>query len=86
MRIVAGRYLHFKGREYEVIGTARHSETLEEFVVYKALYGKGDMWIRPKYMFSEKVTFKGKVVSRFRRVREGQITRAKQPSEPHKGI
>ena len=46
-----GRYRHFKGNEYEVIGVARHSETLEEMVVYRALYGDGGLWIRPLAMF-----------------------------------
>ena len=54
-----GKYRHYKGKEYEVIGIARHSETLEELVVYKALYdsefGKGAIWARPKKMFLEKV-------------------------------
>ena len=50
-----GRYRHFKGKEYEVIGTARHSETLEEMVVYRALYGDGSLWVRPAAMWSETV-------------------------------
>lgn len=50
-----GRYRHFKGKEYEVIGTARHSETLEEMVVYRALYGDGGLWVRPAAMWSETV-------------------------------
>lgn len=50
-----GRYRHFKGNEYEVIGTARHSETLEEMVVYRALYGDGGLWVRPAAMWAEQV-------------------------------
>lgn len=50
-----GRYRHFKGMEYQVIGTARHSETLEEMVVYRALYGDGGLWVRPAAMWSEQV-------------------------------
>ena len=50
-----GRYRHFKGNEYEVIGVARHSETLEEMVVYRALYGDGGLWVRPLAMFLSKV-------------------------------
>lgn len=50
-----GRYRHFKGGEYELIGTARHSETLEELVVYRALYGDGGLWVRPAAMWSERV-------------------------------
>ena len=53
--IKPGRYRHFKGSEYEVIGTARHSETLEEMVVYRALYGDGGLWVRPAAMWSETV-------------------------------
>ena len=54
-KVKIGRYRHFKGREYEVLGVARHSETEEEFVVYKPLYGEGDLWIRPLEMFVETV-------------------------------
>lgn len=51
--IKPGCYRHFKGNEYEVIGTARHSETLEELVVYRALYDNGGLWVRPAAMWSE---------------------------------
>ena len=60
-----GRYRHFKGNEYEVIGTAKHSETLEEYVVYKALYGEGGLWIRPAEMWNETVERDGKTFKRF---------------------
>lgn len=63
--IKKGRYRHFKGNEYEVIGTARHSETTEEYVVYKALYGDGGLWIRPKEMWNETVERDGKTFKRF---------------------
>ena len=53
--IKPGRYRHFKGNEDEVIGTARHSETLEELVVYRALYGDGGLWVRPAAMWTETV-------------------------------
>lgn len=53
--IQPGRYRHFKGKEYQVIGTARHSETLEEMVVYRALYGEGGLWVRPAAMWNETV-------------------------------
>ena len=53
--IQPGRYRHFKGKEYQVIGTARHSETLEELVVYRALYGDGGLWVRPAAMWTETV-------------------------------
>ena len=60
-----GRYRHFKGNEYEVLFTARHSETEEEMVVYRALYGEGGLWVRPMGMFLENVTVDGKTVPRF---------------------
>ena len=60
-----GKYRHFKGKEYEVIGIAHHSENLEDFVVYRALYGEGELWIRPLSMFFEKVERDGKVFDRF---------------------
>ena len=53
--ITPGRYRHFKGNEYEVLGVARHSETLEDMVVYRALYGDGGLWVRPASMWSETV-------------------------------
>ena len=69
-----GKYRHYKGKEYEVIGIAKHSETLEEFVVYRHLVGDKDMWIRPKKMFLEKVKIDGKEVSRFEFV-SGEINK-----------
>ena len=48
-----GRYRHFKGNEYQVLGIARHSETLEELVVYRALYGDGGLWVRPASMWTD---------------------------------
>ena len=61
-----GYYRHYKGKEYEVIGVARHSETLEELVVYRALYGQGGLWVRPLAMFTESVEVDGNAVPRFR--------------------
>lgn len=52
---VGKKYRHFKGKEYEVIAIGKHSETLEEMVVYKALYGDGDIWVRPLSMFITKL-------------------------------
>ena len=63
-KIKLGRYRHYKGNEYEVIGIAHHSETLEEMVIYRALYGKRELWARPAYMWSETVTYNGKEVKR----------------------
>jgi hypothetical protein len=60
-----GRYRHYKGKEYRVIACAKHSETDEELVVYRALYGNFDLWVRPKAMFEETVTVNGTSVPRF---------------------
>ena len=60
-----GKYRHFKGNEYEVIAIAKHSETLEEMVVYKALYGDGGYWVRPASMWNETVIKDGKTFKRF---------------------
>ena len=60
-----GRYRHFKGKEYEVIGVARHSETEEELVVYRALYGDFGLWVRPLSMWNELVERDGKTFRRF---------------------
>ena len=69
--IKLGKYQHFKGNLYQVIGVARHSETLEELVVYKALYdseefGPNSLWVRPRKMFMENVVVDGKEMPRFR--------------------
>ena len=61
----AGRYRHYKGGHYEVLGVARHSETEEPLVVYRALYGERGLWVRPLDMFTEAVTVDGKPVPRF---------------------
>ena len=66
--IQLGRYRHYKGNEYEVIGEARHSETEEPYVVYRALYGEGGLWIRPRAMFLETVVVDGRPQPRFRRL------------------
>ena len=57
--IKPGRYRHYKGKDYEVLGVARHSETEEAYVVYRQLYGAGDLWIRPMGMFLESVSVRG---------------------------
>jgi len=64
--IHTGRYRHYKGNEYEVIGIARHSETEEEMVVYRKLYDDGSMWVRPLAMFVEDVLVDGTNIQRFR--------------------
>ncbi len=70
--IQKGLYEHFKGKQYEVLGLARHSETLELMVVYKALYKgdfpEGSLWVRPLEMFKETVTVDGLQVPRFKKV------------------
>ena len=63
--IKIGKYRHFKGNEYEVLCVAKHSETQEEMVVYKALYGEGGVWVRPARMWNEKVEREGKTFQRF---------------------
>ncbi len=66
--VKVGRYRHYKGSDYEVVGVARHSETEEELVVYRPLYGKGELWVRPLNMFVETVEYEGETVSRFKYV------------------
>ena len=66
MKIELGEYEHYKGDHYEVLGVARHSETLEYLVVYRALYGEKNLWVRPYEMFSENVEVEGEIVPRFR--------------------
>ncbi len=63
--LAPGRYRHYKGRDYDVIGVARHSETLEPVVVYRPLYGEGALWVRPYAMFVETVDVDGVEVLRF---------------------
>ncbi len=61
-----GRYRHYKGKEYEVVGVAHHTESMESFVVYRALYGERGLWIRPKAMFLETVEKDGVAIQRFK--------------------
>ncbi len=63
--IKLGKYRHFKGNLYEVIGIAKNSETLEDTVVYRALYGDGGLWVRPASMWNETVERDGKTYKRF---------------------
>lgn len=63
--IKLGKYLHYKGKEYEVIGISTHSETLEKMVVYKALYGDEKLWVRPAVMWNDDIELNGTLVKRF---------------------
>lgn len=64
--LLPGKYRHFKGGEYELLGIARHSETLEPMVVYRALYGDGGVWVRPASLWNETVDKDGYRGPRFR--------------------
>ncbi len=66
--IALGKYRHFKGNEYEVIGIARHSETLEPMVVYRQLYGEHGLWVRPASMWNETVVRDGVTYRRFTKI------------------
>ncbi len=74
MTIKTGIYEHYKGKRYQVVGQALHSETVEPMVIYKALYQgefpEGTLWVRPMAMFKENVTIDGKSVPRFRFISE----------------
>lgn len=63
--VIGGTYIHYKNLPYKVIALAHHSETLEELVVYQALYGEGGLWVRPLKMFLETVQVDDKAVKRF---------------------
>ena len=72
--IVTGSlYEHYKGQRYKILGVARHSETLEELVVYQALYGNGDIWVRPLSMFLENITINSQSQPRFRLIQEKKV-------------
>ena len=68
MELQIGKYRHYKGNFYEVIGIVKHSETLEDLVLYTQLYGEGGLWVRPLTMFLETVTVDGQTKSRFEKV------------------
>ncbi len=70
MELKPGRYRHFKGKEYQLLGVATHSETGEPMVVYRALYGEGGLWVRPAAMWSETVEREGYSGPRFVRIEE----------------
>jgi len=82
--VTPGRYRHFKGGLYEVLGLAKHSETLEELVVYRALYGEGGLWVRPLAMFRGSVTLDGREVPRFTRLPDETETNANE--SPRKAL
>lgn len=65
MNIKTGKYRHYKGNMYEVLGIATHSETLEPVVVYKALYGENGLWVRPASMWNDEIDLNGKKIKRF---------------------
>jgi hypothetical protein len=69
-KIKLGKYKHYKDKDYEVIGVAKHSETLEELVVYRALYGEHGLWVRPLKMFCEDVEISGQKMPRFKYIGE----------------
>ena len=74
MELKPGIYRHFKGNRYELIGVAKHSETLEPMVVCRALYGERGLWVRPAAMWSETVDRDGYRGPRFAYVGEGENT------------
>ncbi len=69
-KIKLGKYRHYKGNEYKVIAIAHHSETLEDMVVYKALYGDMDVWVRPASMWNDTIIKDGKSLKRFEYINE----------------
>lgn len=70
---IGKKYRHFKGKEYLVLHVAKHSETLEEMVVYQALYGEKGIWVRPLEMFLGKKEVDGRLVNRFEEIDEQQV-------------
>ena len=69
-KLALGIYRHYKGKDYEVIAVARHSETEEEFVVYRLIYGDFSYWVRPLAMFTESIELEGGVTLRFQWLRK----------------
>jgi len=70
-----GTYRHYKGSFYEVVGHAKHSETLEDMVIYKALYGDGGTWVRPLSMWENPIEIDGRIVKRFEYIGESENNR-----------
>ena len=85
--IQAGLYRHYKGNTYQVIGIAKHSETEEQLVVYRALYGECGLWVRPLEMFHGTVLVGGKSVPRFELIpqKNGESNPNPDEPEPNKG-
>jgi len=71
--IKPGRYRHYKGNEYEVIGVGSHSETLEAMVIYRPLYGEGGLWVRPAAMWNEIIEKGGVMIKRFEYIGEASL-------------
>lgn len=80
--IATGLYLHYKGGRYEVLGVVRHSESLQEMVLYQALYGENGLWVRPRAMFEGQVEVDGTRVARFARVVDADADRAPDTAAP----
>lgn len=77
-QITPGIYRHYKGNEYQVLGLAKHSETLDALVLYRALYGDFGLWVRPLTMFSEAVIVNGEEIQRFsliKRIEDAELSR-----------
>lgn len=72
--VIGAKYRHYSGKEYLAIGFAKHSETLEELIIYQALYGNHQFWARPKEMFLGDVDFNGQIVERFHHIRNEEST------------
>lgn len=70
MELKLGKYRHFKGNEYELVGITTHSETLEPMVVYRALYGDNGLWVRPMSMWTEQIDRNGYYGPRFQYIGE----------------
>ena len=79
-----GVYRHYKGNQYEVVGFAKHSETLEDMVVYKALYGERGTWVRPLSMWDNPIEVDGKTVKRFEYV--GESHNQSELAEAHRAL
>jgi len=79
-----GIYRHYKGNQYEVVGFAKHSETLEDMVVYKALYGERGTWVRPLSMWDNPIEVDGKIVKRFEYI--GESVEQSELAEAHRAL